>query len=424
MKRFLISGLAVVLCASGVFAEEGEQPAMHEADATEAFRVSDHIEIDDTLGVDFRGWIQQGFTYNSHNPQSRSNVLTAFNDRSSEYQLNQLYALIEKQVHREGGTFDIGGRLDLMFGTDSRFIERRGIELHGDGTKNWNDEDRRFYDFSAPQFYIDMLLPAGDGLLVRIGRFYTLHMSNESFMAPDNDFYSHSYSYITGLAVRDHTGILLSYPLTDQLTLSGGYTTAPVAFSPGQHNGHGGVVALGWISADQNTTIDLVSSSERFYTASSEFDELALTGRAWVTTLVVQHNVTDQLRVVLTGLYAYGSDIEMTLLGSHFHAEWYSASVALIYQISPTISAGARFDWFCDHDNTAIYGLSLGRPEDLTNYYAFTAALNWQVHPNIKIRPEVRVDWVDDGLFSSPGPFDDFHDDMQFTASVDAIITF
>jgi hypothetical protein len=44
-----------------------------------------------------------------------------------------------------------------------------------------------------PQAYVETNLPIGKGLSVKVGHFYTL-LGYEVVTAPDNFFYSHSYS--------------------------------------------------------------------------------------------------------------------------------------------------------------------------------------------------------------------------------------
>jgi hypothetical protein len=55
------------------------------------------------------------------------------------------------------------------------------------------------------------------------------------------------------------------------------------------------------------------------------------------------------------------------------------------------------------------------------NYYNVTAGANWTPRENIVVRPEVRWDWSDGTMAS---PYDDLSSDSQFTAAIDAIITF
>ncbi len=62
--------------------------------------------------------------------QVRSNNFNGpvtFGDRSGEFQLNQLNMFIQRAVATEGDSFDVGGRFDIMFGTDSIFTQAYGV---------------------------------------------------------------------------------------------------------------------------------------------------------------------------------------------------------------------------------------------------------------------------------------------------------
>ena len=86
----------------------------------------------------FYGWLAQGFTINPDDPNDRFNGPLTFNDRSNEYQLNQLYFAFENIVDRCGCDWDLGGRVDLLYGTDYFFTQAAGLETHSDGTPKWN----------------------------------------------------------------------------------------------------------------------------------------------------------------------------------------------------------------------------------------------------------------------------------------------
>ena len=63
------------------------------------------------------GWIQMGY----HN-----NALPLFNSRPDEFQLHQAWLWAEKAIDTSCG-FDIGGRIDYMYGTDSQDTQAFGI---------------------------------------------------------------------------------------------------------------------------------------------------------------------------------------------------------------------------------------------------------------------------------------------------------
>ena len=73
-------------------------------------------------------WLDQGATINTLSPRNRINGPVTFNDRSNDYQLNQIYLRLKRDVDTEGDRWDMGGRVDLLYGTDSIYTEARGLE--------------------------------------------------------------------------------------------------------------------------------------------------------------------------------------------------------------------------------------------------------------------------------------------------------
>ena len=121
------------------------------------------------LNVDF--WVQQGVTFNADSPDNRSNYPVGFNDGSNEYQMNQAYLVLQKATRRCGCGWDVGGRLDLLYGTDWAFTAARGLETHGDFSPKWNGNQ---YGLAMPQAYLEAYAPWGPGVTMKLGHFYTI----------------------------------------------------------------------------------------------------------------------------------------------------------------------------------------------------------------------------------------------------------
>jgi hypothetical protein len=116
--------------------------------------------------------------------------------------MNQLYFIAERAVDKTKDQFDIGGRFDMFYGTDSSFTTAVG----------WNEnisQSSRFYKFALPQLYAEAFIPVGNGLTIKAGHLYTL-IGNEVVTAPGKFFYSHAYT-MQYEELFTHTGILASY---------------------------------------------------------------------------------------------------------------------------------------------------------------------------------------------------------------------
>src|SRR5690606_23028466 len=117
-----------------------------------------------------------------------------------------------------------------------------------------------FYDIALPQAYFEIFAPFGNGITAKIGHFYTI-IGNEVVTAPDNFFYSHAYTMQYGEPFT-HTGVLLSYPIDQNWTVTAGGVTGSVtggwdgAWDKGLGNwaGIGGVT---WTSDNKLTSVAL-----------------------------------------------------------------------------------------------------------------------------------------------------------------------
>ena len=389
-----------------------------ECDDDEPCRLFDNCCCLKNHGVKVYGWAAQGFTANPSDPRDNFNGPVTFNDRANEYQLNQVYAVIEKPIDTEENCWDVGGRIDMLYGTDHRFTLARGLDAErDDGTPRWNTN--RFYGLALPQAYGEF---GYNDLSVKVGHFYTI-IGYEVVTAPDNFFYSHSYTMQYGEPFT-HTGVLGNYKVNDQLSVSAGYTNGWDTFDD--------------VNTDQSflggVTFTSSDESQKLALAITSGDEPSFDGRVDNRTMysVVYTNVlTDRLTYVFqhdNGLQTEASD------GGINDAEWYGINQYLIYQINCCWSAGLRTEWFRDDDGSRVapagdFGengtgdnanvASAGGFEG--NFFEVSLGLNYKPSANLRIRPEVRYDVFDGRGANGVLPYDAGTDDDQFLAAFDVI---
>jgi hypothetical protein len=134
------------------------------------------------------GWLQLGYT---------SDALPAFNTYDDVLQLQQAWLYAEKAIDTSCG-FDIGGRIDYLYGTDGPNTQAFGTDPRG-WDNDWDNGSQ--YGWAMPQLYLE----AGYGdLSVKAGHFYTI-IGHEVVPAPENFFYSHAYTF--NLASRSPTPV-------------------------------------------------------------------------------------------------------------------------------------------------------------------------------------------------------------------------
>ncbi len=141
----------------------------------------------------------------------------------------------------------LGGRIDVVEGTDWRFGQCFGLE-------NRFDDPNSFYGLILPQFYAEVAI---NDLKIKMGHFATF-TSYEVIPAPMNFFYSDSYmmgGYFDPLLV---TGLQCDYKLNDNWTLIGGINRGWMMFEDPTNtwNFLGGGK---WTSDDKKQTLSIMT---------------------------------------------------------------------------------------------------------------------------------------------------------------------
>ena len=348
----------------------------------------------------YDGWIAQGFTVNAEGPRNNLNFPVGFNDQANEYQMSQIYMLLEKPIDDSGYGWDVGGRVDLLYGTDSKFTMSRGLETHEDFSDKWNS-DR--YGLAMPQLYMEVYAPWQNGLSLKLGHFYTI-IGYESNPAAENFFYSHSYALQYGEPVT-HTGFIGSTRL-GQITFHAGMTRGWDNWSDNNND-------LDFIAGMNHTSEDGRTSISYAIVGGREQDEGPQNSNfRTLFSLVVQHQVNDRFRYVAQ--YDHGYD-EFGANGGQRDADWFGVNQYLFYRINCNWEFGVRYEWFRDEDGARIVDQQGG------DYFEATAGFNIRPTNQITIRPEFRWDWVDTPGFD---PFVDGRRHDQILVACDVIVRF
>ena len=321
---------------------------------------------------------------------------TLFNTRPDEVQLHQAWLYAQKAIDTENG-FDIGGRIDYIYGTDGQ-----NTQAFGTGARGWDNswDHGRDYGSAIPQAYFE----AGYGdLSVKMGHFYTI-IGWEVVQSTGNFFYSHAYTFNNSEPFT-HTGALATYALSEDVTLWGGYV---LGWDSGFDDN--GDAFLGGVSAQVTDELKLIYAAVggRFGDAP-----LGINERGYMHSIVADYAVTDSLQYVFQTDYLDTQDAASDKLRNTFDINQY-----LIYSLSDCWAVGGRFEWY---NNEGIY-TGAG---DETDIYSLTGGVNYRPHANVVVRPEIRYDWIDDTAALNRAVFEDgVNDDEQFSFGMDTVITF
>jgi hypothetical protein len=349
------------------------------------------------------GHVEAGYTFNPDDPAQDLNLGRVFDVESNQFTFNQLDLAVERTVNLSSSEWDVGGRVELLYGGDARFLHSNGMfdnQDFFDGPEN---------QFDVPQLYADVNVPVGNGLRVRAGKFLFFKQIDPNASV----FYSHSYTF-GGALPFTLTGVTGYYELNNQWSVEAG-------------------ISRGWDQSleDNNDMIDFLGRIRYSPTDRTSFALLFITGPeqaddngAYRTAVdfVGSHRVTDKLTVLFDLVYGIQASPQGGLLpgvtAGQDDADWYGAAGYAVYRIDDRFSLAGRLEWFRDDEGFASV---TAVPQDL-----FEATLGLTITPmpgddigrNLKIRPEIRYDW------STEDFFDGLTSDNQFTAAVDVIFNF
>jgi hypothetical protein len=403
------------------------------------------------MGLSVGGWLNSGVTYNASHPQDKFNGPVTFNDRDSELQLNQLYLYLQRAVVTNGEHWDIGGRFDFMYGTDSIFTQALGIPYvdprtgqplnRGHWDQHLTSFNDRFYGIALPQAYAELNVPIGNGLNIKAGHFYT-PIGYEVVPAPDNFFVSKSYAFQFGPFT--HTGILGSYNIDNNWNVMAGAITGSATGgwdgTWDQQLGNWDFLGGGtWTSDDKNYALTLTS------TAGGRSEQF---GDAWAMySLVGKANFMDNiLHYIIQHDHGFADNVQTANFTSNGgkleNAQWYGINQYLAYDLREDVTLGLRAEWWRDNNGFRVFGpprcsgsVNIGAngnassyacgsdlnayPFQGSSYYAITAGLVWRPLKWVQVRPNVRYDWADNIKIFDTGQRSD-----QFLFSTDLVLKF
>ncbi|MDR3425052.1 MAG: outer membrane beta-barrel protein [Alphaproteobacteria bacterium] len=164
----------------------------------------------------FYGHAEGGVAFNAASPDNNENFGSLFTDKANQPQLNQLMLTAERPIDSSSSNFDIGFKLQGLFGTDARYSHSLAETDHLIHSK---------YQFDFNEATVNMHLPVAfeGGVDLKVGQFPS-PMSAETIDATTNSLYSHSYIFNFGVPMKS-TGVLATAHVNSTLDIYGGFDT-------------------------------------------------------------------------------------------------------------------------------------------------------------------------------------------------------
>lgn len=354
----------------------------------------------DDLRINLYGWVEGSYTYNFDNPAKSLNLGRVFDINDNRLQLNQVNLNVERKA--DPHQWDIGGMVELNYGTDARFIHSSdflgnstsaGAISRGNPINNGPE-----YQFDIPQLYVDITAPLGNGIRVRLGKFLFFKQIDPNASV----FFSHSFTFGAALPFT-LTGATVNYAFTDQLSVETGISRG---WGQTFTDNNGAINGIGRVRYD-------IDKQTAFSVAAVVGPELTGDNSHYrsVIDATLSYQVSDPLTILLDGVYGYQAQP-----AGATSSQWYGVSGYAVYKLSDSLNINARGEYYRDEE-----GFTTGVAQTL-----FEGTLGVTITPfprnalgsNLKIRPEVRYD------YSTRGYFNGLADHSQLTVAVDAYFDF
>lgn len=355
--------------------------------------------------VTIGGWLSGGVYGNQYG--TRSNGPVGLRDLSGEFTADQLWFYAERKTDTGGYGWDVGGRVDYLFGAD-------GPDTQAFGDRSWDygwwSSANHAYGSAIPQLYAEV---AYNDVKVKVGRFYT-PIGYEVVQAPGNFFYSHSYSHTFGEPFT-HTGVLASYAANENVTYYGGWVNG---WDEGFADYGDGSMFLGGLSVNlsEKATLAWYVSAGKFGNGAQAYSGTGVvSGDLYYNCIILTCKLSDKWTYVLD--HELGSNYNVDPRAG-VNNQWYEINNYLTYQINDCLALAGRMEWFQDPQGARVSAGSLG------DYYAVTTGFNYKPHSNIIIRPEIRYDWFNGFAGNTALPFNNGASSDQCSFGTDFIFTY
>jgi Putative beta-barrel porin-2, OmpL-like. bbp2 len=332
----------------------------------------------------------------------------------------------DRPTNTGGDGWDIGGRVDLNYGTNARFDTEAGLE------NKINSPNHPYMNLALQQFYGEA---AYNNLKVKFGHFLS-PVGYFVVPTPQNFFNSLPYTFQYGEPFT-HTGMLANWTPSEHWTFGAGFARGWDNF--GNANPHLCSITTATWTGNNNDSFAWVWIQSHEPDANSGGVDPPPGGRVYSSrylhTLVYSRPLSEKVTWV--------AQSDLGVQGAAFGpgtrtARWYGLNQYLFYKVNDAWTWGIQYEWFRDEEGFRVGGLfpSVFNPNASGNAVGTGFAGNFsdinfgpQWRPNgsqnLLIRPNLRWDWYG-GSTNGAGqlPYDNGTKAQQFIWGTDVVILY
>jgi hypothetical protein len=382
-------------------------------EAEKAAPERDMLDVSDTTILDLLvrdakvgGFIDAGYIFNMNRPKTggagaggdkESNRVHIFTEDPNTFYLHNAQLELKRDPTKE---VIVGYDVRLMVGSDAAGV----------------DTDPDVNNFGLQQANIQILMPVGDGIMWKIGKFATL-AGAEVIESKDNFNSTRSLNFNWAIPFT-HTGIRGTY------TLAGGKAAVTLGVNNGWDNQVDDnfgktleaqlmVAPIEWFSAYLNFYFGDEASG-----ATSDENEK----RTLIDIVVVIQNIPQLKGFSAQVNFDIGKQDESSQIATNAgdDAEWTGFSIAARYQINDVWAGAIRFSMLDDKEEFRLNALAGGAGVDGVKYDEITFTVEARPVKDLIVRAEVRIDGADEDVFLDGKDADD----AQTIFGLEAILTY
>jgi hypothetical protein len=358
----------VALASTGVIslasAVQAEERAMHQvATAVSATTLSGYV---DTSAI----WKFGTGTVSGEGAEALPGRAFDGAGKTDGFNLHVVGLTLERPLGEED--WAAGYRVDLLFGPDAVGYN---TSVNADALS----------DFGIKQAYVNLLLPAGNGIDVKMGVFNTI-VGYESFESYLNPNFSRSFGW--QLEPTQHTGVLASYQLSEAVSVSGGVAdTWSAGINARSTRAESHKAYMGSIAITAPDSMGFMSGSSLYAGVVDGFSG----------------NSKDTVSLYVGGTIL--TPIEGLGLGAAFDYRWngnnvvtpdsnwaYAIAGYATFQATEKMKFAGRIDYTTGSDGTFFDGGIVDASDEQNELFSFTATAEYALWANVITRAEFRWD--------------------------------
>jgi hypothetical protein len=382
-RAAMLAGVVVSLLASGTGLAQHPVADMLGRPAAPEGQPKSYLEE-----LTLYGYIENSFVWNMGKVGRGDVNELRFYDHDNGYTFNSAELSLKKDPSER---YRLGYGVVITAGLDSQKNHSLGI------FRDRDDQAPLFKNtekFDLPEAYASYLVPVGNGLTLKAGKWATL-IGYEGYEGPKNLNFSRDFLYTIGTPYT-HTGALATYPFLKWLTVTLGFTNG----WDSADNNNGYLRAIGQV---EFTPSDKFSITTSFHVGPEQNRNQMHNGVSdrWIVDTSILYTGIDKLTLVTNFDFAgERNDPALVALGTRTNnnSRWGGIAAYAAYAWTKALRTVLRAEYFSDPQ--AVRSSETVAPGHNVDLVSLTATIEYKVWRGLIGRLEYRHDEANRKAFS------------------------